>query len=78
MEPLRITLKAARVNAGLSQKEAATRLGVCRETLGNYEAGITTPDWDVVRRMETVYGLSADHIFFHSNYAKSVSGGGLG
>lgn len=76
MEPLRITLKAARVNAGLSQREAAARLGVCRETLGNYEAGITVPDWNVVRRMERVYGLPADNIFFDSNYAKSVYGGG--
>ena len=78
MEPLRITLKAARVNAGLSQREAAARLGVCRETLGNYEAGITVPGWDMVHRMEQVYGLPADSIFFRTNYAKSVSGGGEG
>lgn len=60
---IRISLKAARVNAGLSQREAAARLGICRETLGNYEAGITTPDWDVVKRIEEVYGLSAENIF---------------
>ena len=68
-EKLRISLKAARVNADMTQREAAERLGVCVSTLQHYEAGDTIPDWDVVKRIEEVYGLSADHIFFDRNSA---------
>ena len=36
---MKITLKSARVNANLTQLEAAKRLGVTRETLSNWETG---------------------------------------
>lgn len=60
----KISLKAARVNANLTQKQAAERLQVCLSTLQNYEAGRTVPDWEVVRRIEQVYGIPVDNIFF--------------
>lgn len=65
----KISLKAARVNANLTQKQAAERLQVCLSTLQNYEAGRTVPDWEVVRRIEQVYGIPVDNIFFEANYA---------
>lgn len=65
----RISLKAARVNANLTQKQAAERLQVCPSTLRSYEEGRTVPDWDVVRRIEHVYGIPADYIFFETKYA---------
>ena len=34
-----LTLKACRVNVGLSQETAATKLGISKETLSNYERG---------------------------------------
>mgnify|MGYP000569841770 CR=1 FL=1 len=66
---LRISLKAARVNAKLTQKEAAKRLGVCVATLQNYESGNSVPDWNTVRQIERVYGIQAENIFFESNSA---------
>lgn len=69
MNTLRISLKAARVNAELSQKEAAKQLGICVSTLQNYESGVSIPDWDIVQRIEKVYGLSAENIFFNRKYA---------
>ena len=71
MEKFRITLKAARVNAELSQEDAAKRIGVCVSTLQNYESGKRVPDWDVVRKIEEVYGVKADDIFFKSKSALS-------
>lgn len=61
--PEKITLAAARVNAGLSQKDAAKLIGVHPSTLRNYESGKTSPDWDVVRKIEKAYGISIDYIF---------------
>lgn len=61
--PERITLAAARVNAGISQKDAAKLLGVSPSTLRNYESGKTSPGWDTVRKIEKAYGISIDYIF---------------
>lgn len=65
----RISLKAARVNAELSQHEAAIRLGISRATLQNYESGNTVPDILMSRKMEEVYHFPMDYIFFGKNTA---------
>ncbi len=62
----RISLKAARVNAGYTQRESAKKLGVCLDTLKNYESGRTVPQYDTVERMSALYGISADFLFFGS------------
>lgn len=64
MQVRKITLKAARVNADLSQKEAASALGINVSTLQNYESGKTVPDWSTVKLIEKVYKYPADYIFF--------------
>lgn len=60
----KITLAAARVNAGLSQEEAAKELNVSKDTLSNYERGKSVPNWETVRKIETVYNFPSDFIFF--------------
>ena len=65
----KITLRAVRVNANLSQKEAAMALGVNVSTLQNYETGKTVPDWDMVKRIENVYKFPADFIRFSQDSA---------
>ena len=59
----KISLAAARVNAKLSQDEAAEKIGVTRKTLQNYELGKTIPNWETVRKIEEVYQFPADYIF---------------
>ena len=59
-----ITLKAARVNSGLSQEEAATKIGVSVYTLANYENGKTFPDVPIIKRIEDVYSVEYKDIFF--------------
>ena len=65
----RISLAAARVNAGLTQQEASDKLGICRATLANYEAGRSVPDWDIVEKIEEVYHYPASYIYFGKNSA---------
>lgn len=60
----KISLAAARVNAGLNQQEAAKALGVSVATLQNYESGKTVPQWGTVQKIERVYKFPADFIFY--------------
>lgn len=60
----KISLKAARVNANLSQTEAAREIGVCKATLQKYEKGVTVPDWDVVETISRVYNFPINYISF--------------
>lgn len=61
---VKILLRAARVNAGFSQKEAADRLGVSNKTLGNWEKGVTFPSADKIAEICELYGVSYDHLNF--------------
>lgn len=62
----KITLAAARVNAGYSQKEAASRLKINERTLQNYESCANVPDWDMVHKIGELYDFPIDFIFFGS------------
>lgn len=63
-----VSLEAARINAGFSQKEAAKRVGVNATTLANWEKGKTAPDIDKFRKLCEVYGCPADLIFLKKKY----------
>ena len=62
-----ITLRAARVNAGLSLKEASRLIGISAATLRNYEVGKTSPTWENVERISRLYCVPPDYIFFGPN-----------
>lgn len=66
-QPIRISLAAARVNADLTQKEAAKKLKINVSTLQNYETGKTCPNWDMIHRMESLYGIPMDYLNFQKN-----------
>ena len=50
---MRMTLKTAREIAGLTQADAAQRIGVNVDTLGNYERGKSYPDVPTLRVSQT-------------------------
>lgn len=64
---IRITLKAARINAGLSQKEVAMILRVSNKTISSWEKGYTFPPADKICTLCKLYGVSYDDIIFLSN-----------
>jgi putative transcriptional regulator len=59
-----ITLKAARVNVGLTQSEAAKKLGIATDTLRMYESGKTFPDVPTIKKIEGLYHVSYNDIHF--------------
>ena len=60
----KLTLKAARVNAGYSQKEAAEKLGISNKTLCAWENGCSFPKADKIDKICELYGVHYDHINF--------------
>lgn len=67
----KISLKAARINANLTQKDVAKAIGMTIETISNYELGLTVPDYDTVVSLCELYNVPQDLIFFKSKSAKS-------
>ena len=64
---LKITLEAARVNAGYTQKGAAEKLGISNTTLCNWEKGTSFPNAQQIDQICSLYGLSYDNIIFLPN-----------
>jgi len=60
----KITLKAARVNANLTQTEAGVRLAVSGDTISNWEKGKSAPSATKLKEIERVYGVKYDNINF--------------
>lgn len=60
----KISLKAARVNAGLSQKEAAKLLEVSSKTLHSWENGDSFPKAKHIDAICDLYKMSYDDINF--------------
>ena len=59
-----MTLKAARVNKGLTQAQAADKLGVSIDTIRKYEAGVTFPNVKTIKMIEKLYGIGYNDIDF--------------
>lgn len=59
----KITIKAARVNAGLTQKEAAKKLGISNQTLSEYEKNSKQIRFEMFEKMSKLYGIPMEFIF---------------
>ena len=60
----KITCKAARINAGLTQQEAADELGVSVSTIKSWESGKTYPKQPAIEKMCILYNRTYDSIRF--------------
>lgn len=71
----KFTLKAARVNAGFTQKEAAKKLGVSNKTLSSWENMLALPKADKIDAICELYDVTYDTIIFlKSNPLKANQG----
>ena len=61
--PPKISLAAARVNAGMLQEVAAVKLHVDVATLRSWEKGKTVPGYDKFMEICRLYNYPADFIF---------------
>lgn len=61
-EVLQISLAAARVNAGLSQKDVSNKLHVSTQTIVNWENGKSVPSWKNLNLICELYKISIDNL----------------
>lgn len=59
---MQISLKAARVNAGLTQEHVQQVTGIARSTLRSWERGKTSPKASVLSKLCEIYGVPIEHI----------------
>ncbi|WP_248559931.1 helix-turn-helix transcriptional regulator [Niallia sp. NCCP-28] len=61
---IKITLKAARVNAGLKLTEAADLFGINKDTLSKYEKDSSNVPRSFFINIEKFYKIPVENIFF--------------
>lgn len=59
---MQITLRAARVNAGLTQQQVLEATGFARSTLTRWESGKTFPRINDLQRLCELYGVQDQQI----------------
>ncbi len=63
-QKVRITLEAARVNAGLTQKQVCDTIDISLTTIGLWEKGDRMPTVDKAIALSELYGVPLDCINF--------------
>ena len=63
MENLRITLAAARVNAGLTQSAVAKQMRISKQTIVNWERGKVIPKQAQLFMLSNIYKIPIENIF---------------
>lgn len=71
MTDIQISLAAARVNANMTQQQAADAVGVDRTTIVNYEKGRTIPDALTLCKLSSIYKIPIGNIFLLAKSTES-------
>ena len=66
---MQISLRAARVNAGMTQEAAARAIGKSKDTIRNWESGKTKIPAEDFMALCSLYSASKDDIFLPSKSA---------
>lgn len=61
---IKISMAAARVNAGLTQKQFAEACGVSESTVLKWESGERVPKMSMIPVLEAAYGIPIDNVRF--------------
>lgn len=67
------SFKFYRQKAGLTQKEAADKIGVKDYQLGNYETNRSQPSLEILKKMSKVYIVSIDKMLGNNMLANKLA-----
>lgn len=71
MAEIQISLAAARVNASMTQEEAAEQMKVTKQTIINWEKGRIIPKIPEIEMLSRIYNIPQDNIFLPCYSTKS-------
>ena len=66
---MKISIKGARIEKGMTQKEAGNAIGVTKDTISNWERGVTSPTAIQLEKLCAVYGVGLSDIFLNKELA---------
>lgn len=61
---MKISLKVARINAGLKQKDVAEKVGISRDYLHKIESGKVAPKVDLAFSLVGLYNININDVDF--------------
>ncbi|CAC8266940.1 TPA: helix-turn-helix transcriptional regulator [Staphylococcus aureus] len=76
-ENVKLLLRAARINNGMSQKKAASLLGVHYQTLASWEKDSSDLSRSKMLLMEKIYSIPLEYIFLVMKTSLFVQRGGV-
>ena len=56
-------LRQAREQSGLTQQDLAEKLGVTKSAIGNYENGVSSPNWDILLKIFDVLQVEPNFLY---------------
>ena len=68
MERSMVSIKALRKSKSMTQKELAQALGISRATVSKYEAGLRTPNMDMIMKLSDVLGCTTDYLLGRTRF----------
>ena len=68
MEKSMVSIKALRKSKSMTQKELAQALGISRATVAKYEAGLRTPNMDMIMKLSDVLGCTTDYLLGRTRF----------
>lgn len=60
-------LKALRLSNGYTQQDLATKVGVHKQTISQYERGVRKPDPDMLSYFSDIFNVSSDYLLGKEN-----------
>ena len=70
-------IRALRIDAGLSQDELASRLGVSRQSVSKWETGSATPELEKLTAMSGLFGVTLDELVYGMREAEAENAAAL-
>ena len=69
MKRLQISIRGARIEKNMTQKQAAEKMSVTKETISNWERGKTAPTGLQLMELCKIYGVDISDIFLPDKLA---------
>lgn len=64
-------LRSLRKYREYTQQDVALKLGIDRTTYNKYETGKSEPDYEILRKLADLFGVSTDYLIGRSDYPHS-------